>query len=60
MLCSQDTLLFRPSGGDTMAQTRTAVSKLITWEGQHYARFSVRCQGLSCSMPQHLRTFFSL
>lgn len=32
----QETLLFRPSGGDTMAQTRTAVSKLITWEGQHY------------------------
>ncbi|CAE7028730.1 tylN [Symbiodinium natans] len=32
----QGTLLFRPSGGDTMAQTRTAISKLITWEGQHY------------------------
>ena len=39
--CPQETLLFRPSGGDTMAQTRTAVSKLITWEGQHYAWFSV-------------------
>ncbi|CAE7288984.1 unnamed protein product, partial [Symbiodinium pilosum] len=30
------TLLFRPSGGDTMMQTRTAISQLITWEGQHY------------------------
>ncbi|CAJ1353935.1 unnamed protein product [Effrenium voratum] len=32
----EGTLLFRPSGGDTMAQTRTALSQLITWEGQHY------------------------
>ncbi|CAK9007421.1 unnamed protein product [Durusdinium trenchii] len=30
------TLRFRPCGGDTMAQTRTALSQLITWEGQHY------------------------
>lgn len=32
----EGTLRFRPAGGDTMAQTRTAMSQLITWEGQHY------------------------
>ena len=32
----EGTLRFRPAGGDTMSQTRTALSQLITWEGQHY------------------------
>jgi len=32
----EGTLLFRPAGGDTMSQTREAVSQLITWHGQHH------------------------